>query len=91
MSHISGLVCAALDLALTPRNIKSGFSATGIAPFDRDIFNETDFIAAVEANAAAVSIEAQVEGDDQRCVVGSLPNKQHLVRYCRQLRLHHQF
>ena len=30
----------------TPRNIRSGFEVTGIRPFNRDIFTESDFVAA---------------------------------------------
>ncbi|KYM99017.1 hypothetical protein ALC62_10252 [Cyphomyrmex costatus] len=39
--HIPKLVCDSLDLALTPKNIKSGFAATGIWPFNPDIFTDS--------------------------------------------------
>ncbi|XP_065670384.1 uncharacterized protein LOC136088982 [Hydra vulgaris] len=41
---IPGIVKAALPNAITPRNIISGFQATGIYPFNRDIFPESDFL-----------------------------------------------
>ncbi|XP_031639161.1 uncharacterized protein LOC116351222 [Contarinia nasturtii] len=44
--HIPGLVCAALDQALTPANIKSGFIKTGICPLKRNAFTESDFVQA---------------------------------------------
>ena len=36
----------AFPLAFTPKNIASGFLVTGIYPFNRDIFTESDFMAA---------------------------------------------
>ena len=41
--HIPGIVCEALPLAITPKNIMSGFSCTGIVPFNRNIFDEMEF------------------------------------------------
>lgn len=46
--HLAGLICKTLDIALTPKTIKSGFRATGIVPFDADIFSDNDFVKAVE-------------------------------------------
>ena len=46
--HLAGLICKTLDLALTPKTIKSGFRATSIMTFDPDIFSEADYIEAVE-------------------------------------------
>ncbi len=34
----------AFDRAFTPGNIRSGFRSTGIFPYDRDIFDEADFL-----------------------------------------------
>ncbi|XP_018360611.1 PREDICTED: uncharacterized protein LOC108759603 [Trachymyrmex cornetzi] len=45
--HIASLVQKALDLALTPRNIKAGFQATGISPFNPNVFTDSDFVQAV--------------------------------------------
>ncbi len=41
---IPGIVCEALPKAATPSNIIKGFMVTGIAPYNRNIFNEEDFL-----------------------------------------------
>ena len=41
------------DVAFTQNNIKSGFRATGIWPFDRNIFTETDFLSSEPTNLPA--------------------------------------
>lgn len=43
---IPGLVKAAQEVAMTSRNIVSGFKNTGIFPFNRDTFTESDFASA---------------------------------------------
>lgn len=71
--HIPGLVRSTLDLALTPRNIKAGFLATGIAPYNPDIFVDSDFLQAVLCgeNDRAVA-EAEMNDDElQRRIVVS--------------------
>ncbi|XP_063731553.1 uncharacterized protein LOC134859146 [Eleginops maclovinus] len=40
---IPGIVRLALPLAGTPVNVQNGFRCTGIWPYHRDIFNESDF------------------------------------------------
>ncbi|XP_022214882.2 uncharacterized protein LOC111069223 [Drosophila obscura] len=60
--HIAGLVCETLDL-LTPKIIKRGFRATGISPFDPDIFGDYDFLQTDEQTDVS---EAPVDEEDQR-------------------------
>jgi len=69
LRHIAGLVCSVLDLALTPTTIKSGFAATGIAPFNLDIFTDADFIQAVQQNAEEAAIETDLHDDDRRRII----------------------
>lgn len=69
--HIVGIVATTLDLALTPKNIKAGFAATGIHPYNSDIFTESDFVSAefdVERTEAAL-IENCLDEDHQRRIV----------------------
>jgi hypothetical protein len=42
--EIASLVGSSLPLAFTPSNILAGFRASGISPFNRDIFNDEDFL-----------------------------------------------
>lgn len=44
--HVPELVTASLDIGATPANIKSGFRATGIWPYNPEIFQESDFLQA---------------------------------------------
>lgn len=54
---------------MTPKVIKSGFRATGICPYDPDIFSDADFIQAVESNEAEVATEGPIDEEDQRRIV----------------------
>ena len=47
----------AYPLAFTPRNITSGFRATGIRPYNRDIFSDDDFGAANVTDRGNASFE----------------------------------
>ncbi|XP_018395735.1 PREDICTED: uncharacterized protein LOC108774189 [Cyphomyrmex costatus] len=69
IKHIAGLVCAALDSALTSKTIKSGFAATGISPFNPDIFSDADFVQAVQQNAEEAAIEADLNENNQRRII----------------------
>lgn len=63
--HIAGLVCSTLDLALTPKIIKSGSRATGIAPYNPDIFGDADFVQAVEQNVVEAAVDAGMTEEEQ--------------------------
>lgn len=69
--HITGIVKATLDLALTPRNIKSGFEKTGICPFNSDIFTDVDFLQTELSgeNSAVAAMEANQNEQEQRRIV----------------------
>lgn len=69
--HIVGLVNGTLDLALTRSNIKAGFAATGIFPYNNTVFTEKDFVAAEFdlEREAAVAIENNVDENQQRRIV----------------------
>lgn len=41
---VPGIVRQSLPLAVTPENIMAGFSCSGIVPFNRDIFDDLDFV-----------------------------------------------
>ncbi|XP_045118985.1 uncharacterized protein LOC123508968 [Portunus trituberculatus] len=43
---IPNVVSTAFPLAVTPHNILAGFRAAGISPFNRDIFQDSDFLGA---------------------------------------------
>lgn len=43
---LAGLSNIAIQTSFTPKNIISGFQKTGMWPFDRNVFSESDFIAA---------------------------------------------
>lgn len=44
VSDLPPVFARALEIGATERNIKSGFRATGIYPFDRQIFQDIDFL-----------------------------------------------
>ena len=55
-------------IAMTPLNIAAGFQASGIHPFNRDIFSEIDFSPSLptdrEQNVAAESLGANSTVED---------------------------
>jgi hypothetical protein len=65
--NISGIVNSSLHLAASPGNIKAGFQVFGIYTFNRDIFNDEEFMGAyatdrstppvVAAEASNINIE----------------------------------
>lgn len=58
LHHVPLIAAKCLDVAVTPKNIKAGFKAAGIYPFDPHVFNEKDFV------ASQLSGEKMVEDDD---------------------------
>lgn len=67
--QIAGLVCKTLDLALTPKIIKAGFAATGIVPFNPDIFGDSDFVSAVEQNKIEAVQDDGLNEEQQRRII----------------------
>lgn len=55
---IPGIVNSSLHLAVSPGNIKSGFQVSGIYPFNRDIFQDEDFMGAYVTDRSAPSVTA---------------------------------
>ena len=61
------LACKAWDRAATPTNVKSGFRATGVEPFNPNVFREEDFLMSFvtdrpEVQAAAPEAQAAASG-----------------------------
>jgi len=66
---IPGIVNAALPSALTPKNILSGFKATGITPFNPEVFSDDDFLSSSvtdrEVNAGINTIKNPPDSSHQ--------------------------
>lgn len=58
LHHVPLIAAKCLDVAVTPKNIKAGFKAAGIYPFDPHAFTEVDFV------ASQLSGEKMGEDDD---------------------------
>ncbi|XP_018302157.1 uncharacterized protein [Mycetomoellerius zeteki] len=74
--HIASLVQKALDLALTPCNIKAGFQATGISPFNPNAFTDSDFVQAVvdDENDKVIAAESEESNMElQRRILINVP------------------
>lgn len=59
--NVAELVGRAFHQAFTPTNLMNGFKATGIWPFNRDIFTEADFLC---ASVTDRPLEEEVEADE---------------------------
>ena len=55
--NIPSIVRQSLPLAVSPRNISSGFSCTGISPFNRDIFGEIDYAPSTVTDRPAPDVQ----------------------------------
>lgn len=67
IQHIPEIVDKCLDLAVTAKNLKSGFKATGIYPPNPDIFTDEDFqIASISGENVSAIAEPPTNEDDQR-------------------------
>ena len=86
---VPGIVRTALPNAITPRNIISGFQVTGIYPFNRDIFSESDFLPSystdrpdhrTEVSAVDFSITKQTSSAELSADDFSITNQTNLNR-----------
>ncbi|XP_046661273.1 uncharacterized protein LOC124354680 [Homalodisca vitripennis] len=58
---IPGIVKMALPRAINPTNIISGFQATGIAPYNREVFTENDFLFSAVTDREMTSQDSTVK------------------------------
>lgn len=61
--------CLFKDKALSKKTIKSGFKATGICPYDPNIFDEVDYIKVVEANKEAIAADNDLPEEERQQIV----------------------
>ena len=63
ITDIPGLVKIAQNIAMIPRNIISGFESTGIFPYNRNIFTESDFVSATVYDQQLLAPNIENEGN----------------------------
>lgn len=70
---VAALVNEAFLDAATMQNAVSGFRATGIFPFDKRLFNDTDFVASIFLNTSGGSVDKAIQTETE-CV--EVPRKE---------------
>lgn len=81
--EIPGIIAQAFPLAVTPSNILAGFKACGISPFNRDIFQEHDFLPSsvtdrpliTNPDDKIVHINAQIRNDNSELDPNTVTNE----------------
>lgn len=69
LHHVPLVLEKCLDVAVTPKNIKAGFKASGIFPFDANAFTEVDFVASQLSGKNQPTDDDNEEGDNQRRII----------------------
>ncbi|XP_071581471.1 uncharacterized protein [Temnothorax nylanderi] len=79
LHHVPLIVDQCLDTAVTPKNIKAGFRATGIFPFDPHVFTEIDFIASDLSGENEYDDDEEDEDNQRRVIVSgdAIPTTAH--------------
>ena len=86
---VAELVGKADEQALTPRNIRSGFVASGIWPFNRDVFGEDEFLSSYVSDRPQCSTndcDTTTETKDDSNHSSASESKMHLS-FCQYLLL----
>ncbi|XP_043467023.1 uncharacterized protein LOC122501547 [Leptopilina heterotoma] len=69
LHHVPLIAEQALDIAATPKSIKSGFKTTGIFPFNPNVFSESDYVAAESSGENLIGVEDDNAEEQRRIVV----------------------
>ena len=64
---LPGIVKSALPRAASPANIQAGFGCTGIWPFDRDIFSDSDFAPSLVTDRPMPAVTPEVPSTILHC------------------------
>lgn len=69
LHHVSLIDDQCLDTGAIPKNIKAGFRATGIFPFDPHVFTKIDFIASHLSGENKCDDDAEDEDNQHQIIV----------------------
>lgn len=70
LHHVPLILDKCLDIAVTPKNIKAGFKASGIFPFDANAFTEVDFVAAeISGENQSMDDDNDTEDNQRRIII----------------------